>query len=98
MSRTLLKTATYSVMHFAVAIIVAYALTRDWRLALAVGVVEPLVQTVAFAIHEKLWSRAPGVRSLPFCGHGHDFPPGQATSAQGASYAVPAGTRVQRHD
>ena len=37
---------------------VAYALTRDWRIALAVGVVEPMVQTVAFNIHERLWSRA----------------------------------------
>lgn len=92
MSRTLLKTATYSVMHFTVAIIVAYALTRDWRLALAVGIVEPLVQTVAFAIHEKLWSRAPGIRSLRLCGHG------RASGRVGAGYASPAGARAQRHD
>ena len=56
MSRTLMKTATYAVMHFSVAITVAYALTRSWRVALAVGVVEPMVQTLAFAVHERLWA------------------------------------------
>jgi len=67
MPRTLLKTCTYCLMHFTVAIIVAYALTRSWRLALAVGIVEPLVQTACFALHERLWSKAPeriGVASL----------------------------------
>ena len=56
MRRTILKTGTYAAMHFSVAIGVAYALTRDWHVALAVGIVEPAVQTVAFAIHERLWS------------------------------------------
>jgi uncharacterized membrane protein len=56
--RTLAKTCTYSLMHLTVAVIVAFALTRDWRVALAVGIVEPVVQTFAFAIHERLWSRA----------------------------------------
>ena len=59
MPRTLLKTASYCAMHFTVAILVAYALTRNWGVALAVGVVEPLVQTAFFALHEKLWSKAP---------------------------------------
>jgi uncharacterized membrane protein len=51
-------------MHFTVAILVAYALTRSWKLALAVGIVEPLVQTATFALHEKLWSKAPERISL----------------------------------
>lgn len=71
MNRTLMKTCTYGMMHFTVAIIVAYALTRNWQLALAVGVVEPFVQTIAFAIHEKLWARCPTAVALPLCGHGH---------------------------
>ena len=50
-----LKPVTYSVMHLAVAISVAYALTRDWRIALGVGVIEPMVQTVAYMLHEKAW-------------------------------------------
>ena len=58
MPRLALKTVTYGVMHLTVAIAVAYALTRDWRVALAIGIIEPLVQTVAYAVHERVWSRA----------------------------------------
>jgi uncharacterized membrane protein len=58
MPRTLLKTCTYSLMHLTVAVTVAYALTRDWRIALGVGVIEPMVQTVAYTFHERLWNRA----------------------------------------
>lgn len=53
-----LKTLTYSVMHFTVAISVAYALTGSWQAALAIGMVEPLVQTVAYTLHERAWARA----------------------------------------
>jgi len=53
---TAFKPVTYSLMHLAVAIGVAYALTRDWRIALGVGVIEPMVQTVAYMIHERAWS------------------------------------------
>lgn len=55
--RLALKIASYGVMHLAVAILVAFALTRDWRLALAVGVVEPVFQTVAYSIHDRVWHR-----------------------------------------
>ena len=56
--RPALKTLTYSLMHFAVAITVAYALTRSWHAALAIGMIEPLVQTVAYTLHERAWARA----------------------------------------
>ncbi|WP_332701265.1 DUF2061 domain-containing protein [Devosia sp.] len=51
------KTLSYSLMHMTVAIGVAFALTRDWRAALAIGLIEPLFQTVAFAVHERVWER-----------------------------------------
>ncbi|WP_374473010.1 DUF2061 domain-containing protein [Phenylobacterium sp.] len=51
------KTVSYSIMHLTVAITVAYALTRDWRAALAIGMIEPVFQTLAFAIHERVWDR-----------------------------------------
>ena len=72
MNRTLLKTCTYAVMHLTVAVIVAFALTRSWRIALAVGIVEPIVQTFAFALHERLWSRAekPEALATAGCIHG----------------------------
>ena len=50
------KPLTYSAMHLSVAIAVAYALTHDWRIALGVGVIEPMVQTVAYMLHERAWS------------------------------------------
>ncbi|MCO8019243.1 DUF2061 domain-containing protein [Brevundimonas diminuta] len=55
--RLALKIASYGAMHLIVAILVAFALTRDWRLALAVGVVEPVFQTIAYSIHDRVWHR-----------------------------------------
>lgn len=54
---TALKPLTYSIMHLCVAVSVAYALTRDWRIALGVGVIEPIVQTAAYMLHEKAWAK-----------------------------------------
>ena len=50
------KTASWSLVHMIVAIAVAYALTRNWQAALAVGLIEPIFQTVAYALHERAWS------------------------------------------
>ncbi len=51
------KTVSWSLVHMTVAIAVAYALTQDWRAALAVGLIEPVFQTIAYAAHERAWSR-----------------------------------------
>ena len=51
------KTASYALMHLVVACLVAYALTWDWRQALAIGIIEPFVQTFAFAAHDRYWRR-----------------------------------------
>lgn len=55
---TTVKTLTYCLMHFAVAITVAYALSGDWAIALSIGIIEPLVQTVFFNMHERGWNKA----------------------------------------
>lgn len=52
-----LKTASYAMMHLCVAIAVAYALTMDWRKALAIGIIEPFVQTFTFALHDRYWRK-----------------------------------------
>ena len=62
--RLALKIASYGVMHLIVAILVAFAITRDWRLALAVGVVEPFFQTIAYSIHDRVWHRIERRRML----------------------------------
>jgi len=57
MTRIALKSASYCLMHFVVAVAVTYALTRNWHAALAIGILEPLVQTVFFTLHDRLWAR-----------------------------------------
>ena len=53
------KTASWSLVHMIVAITVAFALTRNWQAALAVGLIEPIFQTVAFAVHQRGWALKP---------------------------------------
>jgi len=48
-----LKPVTSSLKHLCVAKGAAFALTRDWRIALGVGLVETIVQTGACVLHEK---------------------------------------------
>ncbi len=55
-SREARKSSTYAVMHMVVAMAVAFALSGDWRIALGIGLIEPMVQTVAYAVHERFWS------------------------------------------
>jgi uncharacterized membrane protein len=50
------KTASWSLVHMTVAIAVAYALTRNWQAALAVGLIEPMFQTLAYLLHERAWA------------------------------------------
>jgi uncharacterized membrane protein len=57
MPLSLLKTLSYGVMHMTLAILVAYILSGRWEVALAIGLVEPCVQTTAFYIHERVWHR-----------------------------------------
>lgn len=62
--RIAVKTVTYGVMHFVVAVTVAFAITQNWRIALTVGVIEPLVQMVFFAVHDRIWAVREARRAL----------------------------------
>jgi uncharacterized membrane protein len=53
--RLLLKTASYGVVHIVVATAVAYALTGNLAVALSIGLIEPIVQTFVFSLHDWLW-------------------------------------------
>ena len=44
-------------MHLFVAMAVAYAVTGNLAAALAIGLLEPAIQTVAYFFHEKAWGR-----------------------------------------
>lgn len=52
-----LKTVTYSCMHMTVAIAVAFALSGSWVVALSIGIIEPLVQTGFYHLHELFWGK-----------------------------------------
>lgn len=52
---TLKKTASYYVLHIAVAAAVAYAVTGNLFMAFTLSLLEPTVQAVAFFFHEKAW-------------------------------------------
>jgi uncharacterized membrane protein len=58
MSQAIFKTFTFSLLHFGVAFSVTYALTGSIAVATGVGLIEPLVNTVAFYLHERAWKRA----------------------------------------
>lgn len=55
--RILAKTASYGVIHLIVATAVAYAITGNMAMALGIGMIEPIIQTGVFALHEKVWER-----------------------------------------
>ncbi len=59
------KTVTYSVMHFVVAFLVAYAVSGDLKIAMGISIIEPIVQTICYYFHEKFWLRKSG-RSMKF--------------------------------
>lgn len=61
--RIFIKTLTYSIMHVTVATIVAYVLSGSLYVALSIGLIEPMVQTVFFFCHEHVWNKIPFLRS-----------------------------------
>ena len=54
---SLRKTASYYLVHIVVAAAVAYAVTGSLHAALAMSLLEPTVQAVAFFFHDKAWDR-----------------------------------------
>lgn len=49
------KTISFAVIHFTVAFTVAYLLTGDMILGSLIALIEPMVNTMAFYFHEKVW-------------------------------------------
>ncbi len=60
-----MKTASYGAIHVMVATSIAYLLTGDFAAAAGIGLLEPIVQTGVFAIHEQLWESTPVNRDAP---------------------------------
>ena len=53
----MLKTVTFTLMHFCIAFSVTYALTGSIAVGGLVAAVEPLCNSVGFYFHEKFWQR-----------------------------------------
>ena len=52
------KTITYLVIHLSIGFSVAYLFTGSIAVAGGIALVEPMVNAIAFFIHEKVWKRA----------------------------------------
>ncbi|HMO29209.1 GTP-binding protein [Enterovirga sp.] len=64
--RSILKTVTWRLLGTFLTVLVAYALTRNLRLALVLGGIEILAKFVLYFGHERLWARIGlGLRALP---------------------------------
>lgn len=55
--KTLKKTLSYYIMHITVAMLVGYFVTGSLAMAIALSLIEPTVQAMAFFFHEKIWER-----------------------------------------
>lgn len=53
--RLAMKTASYGITHVTVATAVAYILTGNLMAAIGIGLIEPIIQTGVFTVHEFLW-------------------------------------------
>ena len=53
----MIKTLSFAAVHFGVAFTVAYLLTGSWLVSSAIGLIEPVVNTIAYHFHEKAWDR-----------------------------------------
>ena len=53
----MLKTLTFTLMHFCIAFAVTYALTGSVAASGLVAAVEPLCNSLGFYCHEKIWQR-----------------------------------------
>ncbi|WP_396586417.1 DUF2061 domain-containing protein [Bermanella sp. R86510] len=51
------KTLSFAIVHFSVAFTVTYLLTGDILIGSLIALVEPMVNTIAFHFHEKVWVR-----------------------------------------
>lgn len=56
-------------MHMSVAFLVAYCITDDWKLSMSISLIEPIVQTFCYTLHELAWERKL-IRKPLMCAHG----------------------------
>jgi uncharacterized membrane protein len=68
--KRVLKTSSYGIIHLCVAVTVAYIITENWAAALGIGVIEPMIQTVVFALHDWAWEHSRHKHNLTLSAEG----------------------------
>ena len=53
--KLLFKTISYGSIHVCVAVAVSYGITRNLKMALEIGIIEPIIQAGVFAIYDYFW-------------------------------------------
>ena len=56
------KTLSFAAIHFTIAFTIAYLLTGDIILGSLIAMLEPMVNTVAFYFHERVWTQHPALQ------------------------------------
>lgn len=57
MTRDIVKTISFAVLHIIVGFSVTYALTGSMAVATGVALIEPVVNSFAFFFHERVWKK-----------------------------------------
>ncbi len=60
MTRDLLKTGSFAILHVIVGFTIAYLLTGSIAIASGIALLEPMANTVVFFFHERVWRRFQG--------------------------------------
>lgn len=57
--RSVLKAVTYRIVGTSTTGLLAYVITGDFRVSLTIIAVEPLVKTIVYYLHERIWQQVP---------------------------------------
>ena len=57
------KTISFAIVHFTVAFTVGYLLTGSVMVGGIIALIEPMVNTVAYHFHERIWLKIEAARS-----------------------------------
>ncbi len=61
----MLKTLTFALMHFSIAFSLAYLITGSLVIGGLLALIEPLVNTLGYVVHERIWARLAREEALP---------------------------------
>lgn len=57
--RSLLKAITYRITGTITTALIVFAVTDEWTIAFAVGIIEPIAKIVIYYLHERAWQLVP---------------------------------------